>query len=258
MKITNPKLIIGTIIVYRQIEFAKSRPVGYSRQGLLTLPLTSNIHKHFNAISDELVRGGAITSIAEAASPTTGTWSSSSGFSWKGKDPNQSIDFSNVGVSYDYGKTIGWQIKEGRDFSRDFATDTSAVILNEAALKFMGLKDPVGQTIKWWDSDMTIVGIVHNMIMNNPYEEARPTIFNLSTEEQSVTIAKINPSLSAKAALTKIETVFKKFEKDQLFSYQFVDEEYAKKFSSEQRVGKLASFFAIAASLQLFILTNYL
>ena len=240
-------LIIGTIVVYQQIQFAKSRPVGYTRQGLVTLPLTENIHKHFNAISDELVRTGAITSIAEAGSPTTGTWSSSSGFSWKGKDPNQSIDFSNVGVSYDYGKTIGWRIKEGRDFSRDFATDTSSVILNEAAVKFMGLKDPVGQTIKWWDDELTIVGVVHNMIMNNPYEEARPTIFNLSTEEQSVSIAKINPSLGAKDALTKIETVFKKFEKDQLFSFQFVDEEYAKKFSNEQRVGKLASFFAILA-----------
>jgi ABC-type antimicrobial peptide transport system, permease component len=240
-------LIIGTIIIYKQIQFAKSRPVGYTRQGLVTLPLTANIHKHFNAIKDELVQTGAIVSIAEAGSPTTSTWSSSSGFGWKGKDPNQSIDFSNVGVSYDYGKTIDWKIKEGRDFSRDFATDTSAVILNEAAVNFMNLKSPVGETVTWWDAKLTVVGVIHNMVMNNPYDEPRPTIFNLSTDEQSVSIAKINPSSNAKDALTKIETVFKKFERDQLFDYKFVDEEYAKKFSSEERVGKLASFFAILA-----------
>ena len=240
-------LIIGTIIIYNQIQFAKSRPVGYTRQGLVTLPLTATIHKHFNAIKDELFQIGAIASIAEAGSPTTSTWSSSSGFGWKGKDPNQSIDFSNVGVSYDYGKTIDWKIKEGRDFSRDFATDTSAVILNEAAVKFMNLKNPVGETVTWWDTKLTVVGVIQNMVMNNPYDEPRPTIFNLSNEEQSVTIAKIDPSSNAKDALTKIETVYKKFEKDQLFDYKFVDEEYAKKFSNEERVGKLASFFAILA-----------
>jgi putative ABC transport system permease protein len=240
-------LIIGTIIVYKQIQFAKSRPVGYTRQGLVALPLTGEIHKHFNTIRNELLQAGTISSIAEAGSPTTSTWGSTSGFSWPGKDPNQSIDFSNVGVSYDYGKTIGWKIKDGRDFSRDFATDTSGVILNEAAVKFMGLKDPVGQTVTWWDSKLTVVGVIENMVMNNPYDEPRPTIFNLSTEEQSVTIAKIDPSSNAKDALAKIESVFKKFEKDQLFSFQFVDEEYARKFSTEERVGKLASFFAILA-----------
>lgn len=240
-------LIIGTIVVYKQIQFAKSRPVGYTRQGLVTLPLTASIHDHFNAIRDELIQTKAITSIAEAGSPTTSTWSSTSGFSWRGKDPNQSIDFLNVGVSYDYGKTIGWKIKQGRDFSREFSTDTSAVVLNEAAVNFMGLKDPVGETVTWWDSKLTVVGVVHNMVMNNPYDEPRPTIFNLSTGEESVTIAKIDPSSNARDALTKIETVFKKFEKDQLFDFQFVDEEYARKFSSEERVGKLAGFFALLA-----------
>jgi putative ABC transport system permease protein len=240
-------LIIGTIIVYRQIQFAKSRPVGYTRQGLVNLPLTPEIHKHFDAIKTELTGSGAIASIAEAGSPTTSTWSSSSGFSWKGKDPNLSIDFSNVGVSYDYGKTIGWQIREGRDFSRDFATDTSSVILNEAAVNFMQLKNPVGETITWWGSPMTVVGVIDNMVMNSPYDEPRPTIFNLSMDEQSITLAKINPSSNAKDALAKIEAVYKKFEKDQLFDFRFVDDEYAKKFQDEERIGKLAGFFAILA-----------
>ena len=240
-------LIIGTIIVYKQIQFAKGRPVGYTREGLVNLPLTANIHKHFDAIKSELTQSGAVASIAEAGSPTTGTWSSTSGFSWKGKDPNLSIDFSTVGVSYDYGKTVGWHIKEGRDFSKDFATDTSAVILNEAAANFMELKHPVGETITWWGTPLTVVGVIDNMVMNSPYDEPRPTIFNLSADEENITIAKIHPSSSAKDALAKIETVYKKFEKDQLFSFQFADDEYAKKFKSEERIGKLAGFFTILA-----------
>ncbi|HEX6848465.1 MAG TPA: ABC transporter permease [Chitinophagaceae bacterium] len=240
-------LIIGTIIVYKQIQFAKSRPVGYTRSGVITIPLNTEIHKHFNAMNDELVKSGAIVSMAEAGSPTTSTWSSTSGINWKGKDPNLSVDFSNVGVSYDYGKTIGWQIKEGRDFSRDFATDTSAVILNEAAVKFMDLKNPVGETITWWDDQMTIVGVIDNMVMNSPYDEPRPTVFNLSTDEQNITIAKINPAANVKDALAKIAATYNKFEKNQPFEYKFADEEYARKFESEERIGKLASFFAILA-----------
>ncbi len=240
-------LIIGTIIVFKQIQFAKDRPVGYTREGIVALPLNAEIHKHFNAMRDELIQSGALIAMTEAGSPTTSTWGSTSGFSWKGKDPNQSIDFLNVSTSYDYGKTVGWRIKEGRDFSKDFATDTAAVILNEAAVNFMGLKNPVGETVTWWDRPLTIVGVIDNMVMNSPYDEPKPTIFNLATDEQAITLAKINPSFNAKDALAKIETVYKKFEKDQPFEFNFADEEYAKKFTSEVRVSKLAGFFAILA-----------
>ncbi|MEI9908187.1 MAG: ABC transporter permease [Bacteroidota bacterium] len=240
-------LIIGTIIVYNQIQFAKDRPVGYTRQGVITLPLNPEVHSHFNAMRDALIQSGAITSMAEAGSPTTATWGSSSGFSWKGKDPNLSIDFLNVSASYDYGKTIGWQIKEGRDFSRDFATDTSAVILNEAAVNFIGLKKPVGETITWWGRPLTVIGVIHNMVMNSPYDEPQPTVFDLSAGEQNITIAKINPSSGAKEAVAKIEAVYKKFAPDQSFDFKFADDEYAKKFAGEERISKLAGFFAILA-----------
>ena len=240
-------LIVGTIVVYKQIQFAKDRPVGYTREGVVTIPLNANIHKHFNAFKEELIHSGAVSSLAEAGSPATNTWSSTSGIGWKGKDPNLSIDFINIGVSYDYGKTVGWQIKEGRDFSRDFATDTSAVILNEAAVKFMELKKPVGEAITWWGTPLTVVGVIDNLVMNSPYDDPKPTIFNLSLEEQSVVLAKINPASGIKDAMAKIKTVYDKFEKDLPFEYQFADEEYAKKFAREERVGKLSSFFAILA-----------
>ncbi len=255
-------LIIGTIIVYQQIQFAKNRPVGYTLNGLISVP-TANaaIHDHFNTVKDELVQSAAVTSMAESGSPTTGTWSTTSGLDWKGKDPDLSVDFANIDASYDYGKTIGWQFKDGRDFSRDFATDSSALILNEAAANFIGFKNPVGETITWWGKPCKVIGVVHNMVMNSPYEEPKPTVFSLVTGPASVVLLKINPAESAKDAVSKIETVFRKFNPDQPFEYQFVDEDYAKKFGNEERIGKLAGFFAILAiaisCLGLFGLTSF-
>ena len=253
-------LIIGTIIVYQQIEFAKNRPIGYSRNLLSVFTLSPAIHDHFEAVKDELMQTGAITSIAESQSPTTGIWNSTSGFSWPGKDPNLSIDFGVVNASYDYGKTVGWQLKEGRNFSKDFA-DSSSLILNEAAVHFMGLKNPVGQRVTWWDQPYTIVGVVNNMVMESPYDETRPTIYGIADEAGNLALLKLNPALSAKDALSKIEPVFKKFNPDQPFSYSFVDDDYAKKFGNEVKVEKLAGVFAALAilisCLGLFGLTSF-
>ena len=255
-------LIIGTIIVYQQIQFAKNRPVGYSRGGLVSIfTMNSEIHDHFNAVKDELIKTGAVTSVAESGAPTTAIWNSTSGFSWKEKDPNLSIDFGVVSGSYDYGKTVGWKITKGRDFSRDFATDSSALILNEAAVHFMGLKNPVGERVTWWGQPLTVIGVINDMVMESPYNEPRPVIYNLSNEPGSVAIIRINPSANAKDALSKIEPVFKKFNPGQPLEYNFVDEDYAKKFGNEERIGKLASVFAILAiaisCLGLFGLTSF-
>ena len=147
-------LIIGTIIVFRQIQFAKDRPIGYSRNGLVTLPMaTEDIHNHFDVVKNELINSGAISMMAEAGSPTTAVWSTNAGFDWKGKDPGLAVEFPNIDVSYDYGKTVGWQFKEGRDFSREFLTDSLGFVLNETAAKYIGLKNPVGEILQMgWNS----------------------------------------------------------------------------------------------------------
>ncbi|MEP7376972.1 MAG: ABC transporter permease [Chitinophagaceae bacterium] len=241
-------LIIGTIIVFRQIQFAKDRPIGYSRDGLVTLPMaTTDIHSHFDVVKNELINSAVIASMAEAGSPTTAVWSTNAGFDWKGKDPNQAVEFPNIDVSYDYGKTVGWQFKEGRDFSREFISDTTSFILNESAAKFIGIKNPVGEILKWDGVPFKIIGVIKDMVVESPYSPVRPTLFHLSVYPGNVVIAKINAAASANESLKKIEAVFKKYNPAQPFDYQFVDEEYAKKFGNEHRIGKLASFFAILA-----------
>ena len=243
-------LIIGTIIVFRQIQFAKDRPIGYNRNGLITLPMiTGEIHNHFDVVKNELINSGAISSLAEAGSPTTAVWSTNSGFDWKGKDPGLAVEFPNIDVSYDYGKTVGWQFKEGRDFSRDFLTDSLAFVLNETAVKFIGLKNPVGEILKWDGVPYKIIGVIKDMIVESPYATVRPTLFHLSTYTGNLVIARINPASATAPALKTVESVFKKYNPEQPFEYQFVDEAYAQKFGNEQRIGKLASFFAVLAIL---------
>src|SRR5450432_2691466 len=241
-------LIIGTIVVFRQIQFAKDRPIGYSRDGLITLEMsTPDIHKHFDVVKNELINSGAIVSIAEAGSPPTAVWSTNAGFDWKGKDPTLAVDFPNIDVSYDYGKTVGWQFKDGRDFSREFLTDSAAFVMNETAATFIGMKNPVGEILKWDGQPYKIIGIIKDMVVESPYAPVRPTLFHLSKDAGNVIIAKINPGTNAHTALSTIETVFKKYNPSQPFDYSFVDEDYAKKFGDEQRTGKLAGFFALLA-----------
>lgn len=240
-------LIIGTIIVFRQIEFAKNRPIGYTRDGLVYSSLTTPINDHFEAISHELKSSGAVVEMTGTDSPITQVWNTNGGFNWEGKDPNLAVDFPNNAVTHDYGKTVGWKIKEGRDFSREFTSDTLAFILNESAVKFIGFKEPVGSILEWDGQPFRVIGVVEDLLVQSPYQPVRPSLFHLEREESNLAILKINPQLSPKAALSKIEAVFAKQDPASVFNFQFVDDEYAQKFGDEVRTGKLATFFAILA-----------
>jgi putative ABC transport system permease protein len=244
-------LIIGTAVVFQQIQFAKNRPVGYETIGLVSVPLMSpEIQTHFDAIKTELTSAGAITEMAKSDAPTTENWSSSSVFDWDGKDPDLSVDFITGSVSHDYGKTIGWEIMEGRDFSREFVSDSSAFIINESAMRYLQLQNPIGATIRWYNSPFKIIGVVKDIIVRSPYEPVRPMFYNLSRGDGNFALFRINPRSSAKDAIAKIEAVFKKYGPGEPFSYQFTDQSYAKKFGDEERVGKIAGIFT---SLAIFI-----
>jgi putative ABC transport system permease protein len=241
-------LAIGTIVVFRQIQFAKDRPIGYDRTQLISIQrLAPGIHEHFDVVKSTLIKEGAITQMAESSSPLTDNWSSNGGIEWRGKDPNQAVDFPNSAISYDYGKTVGWQFVAGRDFSRDFAGDSSAFIINETAAKFMGLTNPVGEIMRWDDRPFPIIGVIKDVIAESPYEPVRPTLYHMESNSSGFDFFKLNPAIGTREALAKIEKVYKTYSPLQPFNYKFADEEYGKKFGDEQRTGKLATAFAILA-----------
>lgn len=241
-------LIIATVIVFKQIQFAKNRPVGYSRNGVINIEATTTeLHDHFNAARADLFNSGAITEISESSSPATGINNNRGDLEWKEKDPSANYDFGSIRVTSGYGKTIGWQLKEGRDFMSQMQMDSSAVILNEAAVKYMGLKNPLGELIRFRHKDNKIVGVIKDMVMGSPYEPMKPTIFYISNNNFDDILIKIKPTMSTHDAISKIAAVFKVYSPSAPFSYRFVDEEYAKKFSNEERIGKLASVFTLLA-----------
>jgi len=241
-------LIIGTVIVFRQIQFAKNRPVGYDRNGLvMSQVLSSEIHDHYDAVRSDLKDTGAVVEMAESVSPVTDVWSTNGNIDWTGKAPGVAVDFPNNGVSAEYGKTVGWQFVQGRDFSKAFRTDSSCMVINEAAVKFMGLKHPVGETIQWGGHPFKVIGVIKDMVVNSPYQRVSASLFHLARFRGNFVVMKLNPAKSPGQALKAVETVFKKYSPAMPFDYQFVDQEYARKFGDEERVGRLASFFAILA-----------
>ncbi|WP_138993639.1 ABC transporter permease [Larkinella sp. C7] len=240
-------LIIGTIIVFRQIQFAKNRPIGYNREGLINITMnTPELQGRYDALRNELLATGAVANMAEASSPATNIWSSANNLEWRGKNPNQTSAFGTICVTPEFGDVVGWKIKEGRGFSRQFSTDSMTFVLNEAAVKQIGLQKPVGEIIRWHDQNWKVIGVVKDMVMKSPFEPVMPTVFMMNTHERTLNFIhiKLNPAMSAGLALEKLETVFKKINPDAPFEYKFADQEFAAKFAAEERIGKLASFFA--------------
>ncbi len=240
-------LIIGTIVVFRQVQYTKNRPIGYSRNGLIQVEMkTLEIHNHFTAVRNDLLQSGAVSEVAESGSPVTGVWSDNSDINWKGKDPKLQADFGTIPVTPEFGQTVGWKIIDGRDLSRNFLTDSTAVVVNEAAVKFMNMKNPIGETIKW-GKNYTIVGVVKDLVMDSPYDPVSPTLFYLLTRAGNIADIRINPKMGTREALDKIGAIFKQYDPASPFDYKFTDAEYAKKFADEERIGKLAGFFTILA-----------
>jgi ABC-type antimicrobial peptide transport system permease subunit len=241
-------LIIGTIIVFRQIQFARSRPIGYTREGLITIDMnTPEIYGHYEAMRNDLIQTGAVADMAESNSSTTQVWSNNGGFDWAGKATGFDPTFGTIAVTYDYGKTVGWKIIEGRDFSRSFPTDTGAFILNESAVKLSGLKNPIGKIMHWAGKNHVITGVVKDMVMESPYKPTVATVFHMNPTWVNVITLHINAKMPMREALGKIEPVFKKYNPGSPFQFKFNDDEYARKFSDEQRIGNLATVFAVLA-----------
>ena len=244
-------LIIGTVVVYQQIQFAQNRPVGYNKAGLITIPKNDPNYKgKLDLLRNELLNTGTVEGMELSSGPMTRISQNSSDFDWTGKQPRE-YSFAVTSVSYGFGKMVGWKFIAGRDFSKAFTTDSNKVIINETAARDMGFKDPVGRFVKTagGTKSFQIIGVIKDMIMGSPYEPEKRGIFFLDAKYQAASQIeiKIKPTVSATSALPKIEAVFRNIVPSAMFDYKFVDEEYAKKFSQEQRIGKLSTFFAFLA-----------
>jgi len=242
-------LIIATLIVYKQIQFAKDRPLGYHRDGLLYVHMnTPELAAHYDALQSSLLHTGVIANMARSSQPTT-LFDNGNDLSWEGQTEEQKqINYRNVNVTPEFGSTVGWTVLEGRDFSRQYGTDSSAAIFNEAAVKAAGLKNPIGMNVSLFGRSYHIIGVVRNLLTNSPYDPVDPGIFLGDGYTNFITM-KLNPTTPVRSALAAIEPVFHRFNPASPFNYTFNDEEYAQKFATETRIGTLAAVFSVLAIL---------
>jgi putative ABC transport system permease protein len=233
-------LIICTIIVYQQIQFAKNRPTGYDKDRLMMSDLNGDLEKNYAAIKSELINSGIVESMTTATSQVTDVgWHT--GLDWPGKKPGETLEMGAIEISMDYFKTLGIRFKEGRDFSNE--NDTMSVIFNESAINKMRLKDPVSQIITF-DTTRKIIGVVKDALMLSPFSPADPTMFMLVKRPRWVLIYRLNNKIPTQDAITKLTAMFNRYNPEYPFKYSFVDERYAQKFNLEVLVGKLSGIFA--------------
>ena len=259
-------LIICTIIVKQQIDFARNRETGYNKENLVYHFMTGDIPKNYTLIKNELLAAGIAKSITKTNSPLTERRSDGWGQSWEGKDPNDRTSFDRFLADNGLGATAGLQFVQGRDFDlKQYPTDSTGLIVNESSLKIMKFKNPIGKTVKDLGIEWHIVGVVKDFILTSPYEPTRPILIcgaKSSFMNFNVVQIKLNEKNTLADNLKKMEVIFKKYNPDYPFEYQFVDEQYAKKFEDEQRQGILAALFAgltiFISCLGLFGLATYM
>lgn len=240
-------LIIGTLVVLRQIQYTKERSVGYDQHRLLEIPInTSGLTQHLDAIETVLLNSGAAADVSASSGSITEQPGGTTNVSWPGKLKKQrTLVVSNI-VTPGYGKTVGWSIAQGRDFSKSFGGDSGSVVINEAMLPVIGLKHPLGQLFYSDGKPYHIIGVTRNMIRQSPFNPVTPAFYVLGTGLNVIQL-KLPANLPTDEAIAKCSGIFRKYNPSSPFTYNFVDTQYGKKFLSEERIGKLAGFFAILA-----------
>ncbi|WP_282048440.1 ABC transporter permease [Maribacter aquivivus] len=256
-------LITSTLIISQQLDKVQNRQLGYSKDNLIYTFLEGDIDKNYELIKKELLKSGAASSITKTSSPITESWSNTWGFEWSGKNENDKTIVLRLIADDVVAETMGLELLSGRDFNlQEFPTDSTAVLLNESAVSLMGFNEPLGQIIKDNGIEWHVVGVVKDFVFNSPFQKIEPLVIEGAKGWFNVMHMKLNEANSTSENLAIVENIYKKYNPEYPFDFEFVDGEYAEKFSDQQRTGKLATLFTLLtiliSCLGLFGLASYM
>ncbi|MDB5144321.1 MAG: Duplicated orphan permease [Mucilaginibacter sp.] len=240
-------LIIGTLIISSQVSYIQSINLGYDRENLIYVPVEGNLAPNYEVFKNEALKMPGIQSVTRSSNNPTNISQSTIGVQWVGKDPSLNISFTDAAVGYDYISTMKLKMVAGRDFSKDFASDSAGYILNETALKRIGYTDPIGKSFTMWGNKGKIIGIVKDFHFNSLHEQIKPLVLQYGEKWESGTILVKTMPGKTKEALASLETVAKQLNPNFQFTYTFSDDEYNKLYNNEQIVSKLSDSFAFLA-----------
>lgn len=253
-------LMVGTVVIFKQIKLVKSRELGYNQKNLIVIEYTDELEKNYNVLKTELLQSGAADAVTRSNSDITHI-NSNSFLGWPGKPEDLRVIFTTIATEYDYAKTMGIKVLLGRDFSPDFISDTAAIVINKAALDLMELEDPIGTELDLWGDKRTLIGVVDNVLMGSPYRAIKPMFVIMDPEWISYISVRLSQSNDLQSNLKTVKSIFEKHNPAYPFDYVFSDEEYQKKFTTINMTSKLATLFSVLAiiitGLGLFGLASY-
>lgn len=243
-------LIIATTVVFQQIQYAKDRSPGFDREGIIQIGIRTEelANSNYNALRHDLLSTGAVDNMAKSDFPITGSMSGDASLTWAGKDPAMQPLVAMNSCSHDFPKTNGFQFVAGRDFSREFGTDSSAVIVNEMAANLIAHSNVIGEKIKFGDGkEREIIGVIKDQVRWTPFVNQTPHLYYLNYAGMGYLTIRLSPGVNVTNALDKIESTIRKYDAGAPFEYNFQDDDYARLFRDEERVGMLATVFSIFA-----------
>lgn len=234
-------LIICALVVYRQINYIRTKNLGFDRENILYFTRYEGVEKSFESFRSELLQSPLIKGVA-SSSQLPMEVGSSTGAEWDGKSKDDKALFPIIACDYDFLPVAGFKVVAGRNFSRDFVTDTSNFVIMEETARRMGMKDPVGQNLTVWGIKGRIVGVVKDFHSGSLHNSIEPVIFALLPKYGSRIFVKYEPG-KADEAVKAVEVVHKKFEAAFPFEPNFLDEAFDKQYKSEIMVGRLSAIF---------------
>ncbi|QDK77913.1 FtsX-like permease family protein [Spirosoma sp. KCTC 42546] len=240
-------MIVGTVVVYRQLQFIQTKNLGYDRENIINIPGEGELASNYSTFKQELLRIAGIQSVTHMMTNPLQNGNTTDGVRWVGKDPSLAIQFNNTVVGYDYTKTFKLKLIRGRDFSPSFSTDSSNYLINQAAAKRIGYKDPIGQPLTFGKKPGKIVGLIEDFHFNSLHVPIRPLIIRLGEHWWPNNILIRTQPGQTKQALASIQALCQKLNPKTPFSYSFLDAEYQNLYKSETVVGTLATLFACMA-----------
>ncbi|MBD0260033.1 MAG: ABC transporter permease, partial [Cytophagales bacterium] len=239
-------MIVATVVVYRQVQHIRSKDIGLQRENLVSLPAGPGIAGHYEPYRTRLLTQAGIVGVTRSNYRPLGVYNTTGDVAWDGKAPEQLISFQILKVDHEYAAVTGLTLLKGRDFSRKFATDSLRFIVNEEAARLMGMQHPVGQRLKLWDREGSIIGVVKNFHSRSVHSAQPPLIMTLVPEECGVVMVRTQAGKTAEA-LAALETMHRQYAPEDVFEYRFMDEEFERIYRDDVMVGKLANGFAFVA-----------
>jgi putative ABC transport system permease protein len=236
-------LIIGTMVIYQQIQLVKGREIGYDQENLMAVNYTNEVAKNYRPIKLDLLASGVVEAVTKSNSQITDI-NSNNFLGWPGKPDDLRVIFTTIATEYDYTKTMGIKILEGRDFSEDFKSDTASILINKAALDLMNLKEPIGTELDLWGGKRKLIGVTENVLMGSPYDPVKPMFIILDPDWTDAVTVRLKKTKDLQESIATVKRIFEKHAPAYPFEYRFADVEFQKKFTTINLTSQLASLFA--------------